>query len=595
MGITLPPINVTPDVPKVPSTPLPTFPTLPPTYEAKPLPWDGRVVSATELDNFFNQRNIKDPQLTMSVVVTIASMQRNIEQSYLAYLPGLRAEVDTEIKEALDNQNLSALSKLKLEQLTVQSMLDQSTAELSQSRTVAVAFFGRGPLDKDIKKSAVDFVNIFQSPGNPHTPLNTYKRWRESVTAAYRVNILSEKINILTEKSKSLSTALITAQAEENARLVARIEAFKVANTFPAQGSAAIVQPLFTTAAGTLAIEGEAAALVAAIRSAIASVVGMVAGTLSSTVVGVIALLAFPRELANGELPQRYTFSTPLSDLAPGVSNQMLQDASRSTGLIDLPVRLGSRMTEDGRSELFAARTDSLNVPSKIRVIAASYSTEHKVYTATTTDTPARILTWTPVVSPGNSSTTSPAEQPLPPSYTGAVVTAAGGRLDTYPALVEGGFDDYIVVYPEDSGLAPIYVMFRDRREDPGTATGAGQPVSGAWLGAALQGDGAAIPTQVADQLRGRSFKNFKDFREALWVAVATSPDLASQFDPGSLAMMRKGYAAFVKKSERVGGRIKYEVHHQTLISSGGEVYNIDNLRITTPKRHIEIHQEHNR
>ncbi|EPJ8533470.1 hypothetical protein PWM41_000215 [Providencia rettgeri] len=32
-------------------------------------------------------------------------------------------------------------------------------------------------------------------------------------------------------------------------------------------------------------------------------------------------------------------------------------------------------------------------------------------------------------------------------------------------------------------------------------------------------------------------------------------------------------------------------MHHDNPISEGGEVYDMDNLRVTTPKRHIDIHR----
>nr|WP_323371547.1 hypothetical protein [Pseudomonas helleri] len=41
------------------------------------------------------------------------------------------------------------------------------------------------------------------------------------------------------------------------------------------------------------------------------------------------------------------------------------------------------------------------------------------------------------------------------------------------------------------------------------------------WLGAASQSEGAPIPSQIADQLRGRDFRNFRVFREAFWEVVA--------------------------------------------------------------------------
>ncbi|WP_413466745.1 hypothetical protein, partial [Pseudomonas aeruginosa] len=36
-------------------------------------------------------------------------------------------------------------------------------------------------------------------------------------------------------------------------------------------------------------------------------------------------------------------------------------------------------------------------------------------------------------------------------------------------------------------------------------------------LGAASQGEGAPIPSQIADKLRGKTFKNWRDFREQFW------------------------------------------------------------------------------
>ncbi|MFP1774412.1 HNH endonuclease signature motif containing protein, partial [Lonsdalea quercina] len=111
------------------------------------------------------------------------------------------------------------------------------------------------------------------------------------------------------------------------------------------------------------------------------------------------------------------------------------------------------------------------------------------------------------------------------------------------------------------------------------------------WLDAASSGLGAPIPAQVADKLRGREFKTFDAFREAFWLAVANVPELFIQFKRGNLGNIKSGKAPSPKEVEQVGGRIKYELHHVKLISEEGEVYNIDNIRVVTPKRHIEIHR----
>ena len=40
----------------------------------------------------------------------------------------------------------------------------------------------------------------------------------------------------------------------------------------------------------------------------------------------------------------------------------------------------------------------------------------------------------------------------------------------------------------------------------------------------------------------------------------------------------------------RVGKRIKFETHHIEPIDQGGGVYDVDNMGVTTPRQHINIH-----
>ncbi|WP_082356751.1 HNH endonuclease signature motif containing protein [Pseudomonas nunensis] len=40
------------------------------------------------------------------------------------------------------------------------------------------------------------------------------------------------------------------------------------------------------------------------------------------------------------------------------------------------------------------------------------------------------------------------------------------------------------------------------------------------------------------------------------------------------------------------GGNGRYEIHHIEHIQHGGAVYDIGNLCVASPKRHIEIHKE---
>ena len=364
----------------------------------------------------------------------------------------------------------------------------------------------------------------------------------------------------------------------------------RIANTFRAPGASSATSPLFMTSAGTVAvIDAAAVTLQAAIRSAVAALGSLAAGTASGLLVGVSALVYSPK-LANGELPERYAFSMPLSDLAPALG-QDLSAVAAASGTIDLPVRISSKTAADGQSEVFVAKTDGVTVPSKVRVVVATFSPEQNVYSVTTDDVPARTLTWTPIVDPGNSSTTSPAEQPAPTVYTGATVTPVVGRIDAFAGLAEAGFDDFITVFPAGSGLPPLYVMFRDPREDAGVATGMGQPVTGIWLGDAAQGEGAPVPSQIADQLRGKEFRNFRAFREAFWVEITKDPVLSAQFIAPNRARMSIGKAAKTRKTDSVGKRTSFEIHHVHEVAKGGDIYNIENMLILTPKRHIDTHK----
>ena len=122
--------------------------------------------------------------------------------------------------------------------------------------------------------------------------------------------------------------------------------------------------------------------------------------------------------------------------------------------------------------------------------------------------------------------------------------------------------------------------------------TGYGESFSGIWLAGAGKDLGAPIPVHIADQLRGRRFSTFDKFREAFWVAVGHDPELSGQFIVSNRERMKVGKAPKTRKIDSTGQRTSFEIHHVKFIKDGGEVYDIDNSRILTPKRHMEIHSK---
>lgn len=130
-----------------------------------------------------------------------------------------------------------------------------------------------------------------------------------------------------------------------------------------------------------------------------------------------------------------------------------------------------------------------------------------------------------------------------------------------------------------------------NKRRQPGTATGKGKKVGDKWLEDADKELGAPVPDRVADKLRGKEFKNFDDFRKKFWEEVSKDPELAKKFVPGNKKRMSQGLAPRARNKDTVGGRRSFELHHDKPISQDGGVYDMDNIRVTTPKRHIDIHR----
>ncbi|MEO3989492.1 type VI secretion system tube protein TssD [Pseudocitrobacter cyperus] len=209
------------------------------------------------------------------------------------------------------------------------------------------------------------------------------------------------------------------------------------------------------------------------------------------------------------------------------------------------------------------------------------------------------LITWTPEhPENGNAPAHTGNNVPTLDQPTILVTPIPDGKDDyttpPYPVPDVTDFNDYILVFPIGSGIKPIYVYLKTARDEPGVATGNGQviPDNIRWLEAASSGIGAPIPAQVADKLRGREFRDFDHFRGDLWKAVSECPELLGQFNKSNQRVLKKDGSPFVVEEQAVGGRKVFEIHHIVQIRQDGPVYNMDNLRINTPRNHIRIHKE---
>ncbi|MFZ4217857.1 S-type pyocin domain-containing protein [Enterobacter ludwigii] len=282
-----------------------------------------------------------------------------------------------------------------------------------------------------------------------------------------------------------------------------------------------------------------------------------------------------------------------LLGMMPGKLNDGEQDfidRSRLLNMREAPSRV--RFTWDNDSRGNAVPHGWHTPPGKdmVRVRKMEWDIRYKAYSFTTEEAPCITIIWTPdksgVNTPLNTGNQTPVALPdtviVDPLPDNTSITTT-----TSPAPEEKTFADYILILPMDD-IPPIYVYIRN---NPGQVTGKGQKVSGIWLSDADKGNGSPVPSQIADKLRGRTFTNFDRFREAFWLEVSRDPELSQQFIQGNIARMKNGMAPRARFVDHAGKRHSFEIHHIKPISLGGEVYNVDNMGVTTPKRHIDIHR----
>ncbi|AIC19387.1 pyocin [Pseudomonas chlororaphis] len=199
-------------------------------------------------------------------------------------------------------------------------------------------------------------------------------------------------------------------------------------------------------------------------------------------------------------------------------------------------------------------------------------------------------LIWTPAVDPSSTSGIPPLEAaPQAPHIWIFPPTEQADTIIVDP-IYPPEYKDFILVFPPRSGVQPLYIVLSVRKT-PGVVTGQGQDINGVWLAGAGSGLGSPIPTEIADQLRGKEFRSFDAFRRAFWRTVGENPTLFGQFNQRAQKRLSTGNAPAVRDRDAVGKRGTFELHHIEQIADGGEVYNVDNLRVTTPKNHINIHR----
>ncbi|WP_420065101.1 S-type pyocin domain-containing protein [Pectobacterium colocasium] len=261
-------------------------------------------------------------------------------------------------------------------------------------------------------------------------------------------------------------------------------------------------------------------------------------------------------------------------------------------------VRFFWRPDIHGKMQVYGVHTGEGTPYEGVRVANMVWDAKIQGYTFTPApgvDGPS--ITWTPEKPDGvepvthTGSPVKPIDQPTILIYP-IPENETETTMPPFPVPDEHDFNDWILVFPDGSEIKPIYVYLQSARDNPGVVIGKGEILSGEgkWLEAASSGLGAPVPVEVADKLRGQKFERFDDFREAFWLAVSECPELVEQFSKNNISRMKKGLSPRTITTDHAGKRRSFELHHVELISEGGDVYDIDNIRVATPRNHINIH-----
>ncbi|RYZ05672.1 MAG: RHS repeat-associated core domain-containing protein, partial [Myxococcales bacterium] len=129
-----------------------------------------------------------------------------------------------------------------------------------------------------------------------------------------------------------------------------------------------------------------------------------------------------------------------------------------------------------------------------------------------------------------------------------------------------------------------------ETRNSPGKAEGKPASAADELVFRGTQGSVAQVPEQLAARLRGMTFGNFDEFRQAFWKAVSADPSLAKGFGRANLARLQQGLAPIAPAAQQYGKLKSYILHHKVPIENGGGVFDLGNIEIVSPRYHQMLH-----
>lgn len=166
----------------------------------------------------------------------------------------------------------------------------------------------------------------------------------------------------------------------------------------------------------------------------------------------------------------RFAMTVPLDELFTGEDLDWAALAAERAE-VDLPVRLCSTVRGVGSftttgvkpftrySHVVMTPTHGMVVPSNVRVRPAAWDGTWQVFAFTSEGQAPVTVLWHMERAP------YALKDQARPSSIGFLHMPTVPLIERFADLSQVQLDDYVVVFPPDTGLAPLYIVFRDRRE----------------------------------------------------------------------------------------------------------------------------------
>jgi hypothetical protein len=456
-------------------------------------------------------------------------------------------------------------------------LIAQKSALRELKISSAHSFTGADPLSINGERYKAILLSRSTTAEQAH---HIHQAWVAAYADALEAVVLVDAERLLVEKSESLSKAY----AEES---------WQLQHSSVAQEKISITQAselgrLWQVVAGPTTSPQNAPTAQDIAKSIAEKIFTQQAAKVLGRALPHLALL-YPTELANGEIGPS-TFATAAAELGVASDVDLGFIASRR-GTVDVTHRMTFEETAEELATAWVT-ADGVSVGTKVRVRSFIYNPDASRYEFTRDGDTKPSLVWTPAVNPGNSSTNLPSDTRDVDHYSGAPLTPVSDALGDYPTYDAEDEGDFILVFPEESGLDPVYVMLKSPRYLPGIVSGMGGATDPNWELSASKGLGSPIPTAVADTLKDRSYAEFRSLKKAIWREISKLPEATKYMTEENIQLIRKGNSPIAPYAEQNGKNVWFEIHHISPIWKEGAVYDLDNLVINTPLNHKKIHNE---